>query len=60
MARSQDQLGVTPLIRAKIIITTRFIDILITAVKVEETTTIYFGKLIFRRRSPRVMIDWIP
>ena len=47
------QLGSTPLIRAKTTTTTRLISILITAVKVAETTTIYFGKEIFRMRSPR-------
>ena len=54
MTRSQDQVGVTPLMRAKMITTTRLISILITAVRVVETTTIYLGKLILRRRSPRL------
>ena len=60
MARSQEKLGVTPLMRAKMIITTRLMSILITAVRVEETTTMYFGKLIFLRRSPRLTIAWMP
>ena len=60
MARSHVGLGVTPLIRAKIMITMRLMNMLITAVKVAETTTMYFGKLIFRRRSPRFTIAWMP
>lgn len=60
MTRSQDQVGVTPLMRAKMMITTRFISMFITAVKVAETTTMYFGKLILRRRSPRLTMAWMP
>lgn len=60
MARSQVGLGVTPLMRAKIIMTTTLISILMTAVKVAETTTIYFGKAIFLRRSPRFTMAWMP
>lgn len=51
--RSHIQVGVTPLIKAKIITTTRLISKLITAVRVEETTTMYLGKQILRIRSPR-------
>lgn len=60
MARSQVGLGATPLMRAKTIMTTRLMSMLITAVKVAETTTMYFGKLIFRSRSPRFTMAWMP
>lgn len=60
IARSHDQEGVTPLISAKIMMTTRLISILMTAVRVAETTTIYLGKLILRRRSPRLTMAWMP
>ena len=60
MTRSQVQLGVTPSSRAKMITTTRFMSILMTAVRVEETTTMYLGKLILRRRSPRDTTAWMP
>ena len=40
--------------------TTILIRRLITAVRVAETTMIYFGKQTLRMRSPRVMMDWIP
>ena len=30
------------------------------AVAVAETTTMYFGKLILRRRSPRLTMAWMP
>ena len=54
--RSQVQLGSTPLMRAKMTITTRLISILITAVRVADTTTIYLGKEILRIRSPRTIM----
>ena len=33
---------------------------LMRAVAVAETTTMYFGKLILRRRSPRATMAWMP
>lgn len=57
---SQEKDGATPLINAKIIMTIRLINMLITAVSVAETTTMYFGKLILRSKSPRTTIAWMP
>ena len=57
---NQVQLGVTPFMRAKIMMTTRLIDIFMTAVKVAEITTIYFGKLIFLNKPPRVTMACMP
>lgn len=54
IAKSQVGLGATPLMRANIMMTPKLISILMTAVRVAETTTTYFGKLILRRRSPRL------
>ena len=58
--RSQLQEGVTPFSRAKMMITTRLIRTLMTAVRVAEMTTMYFGKLILRMRSLRATTAWIP
>lgn len=58
--QSQEKLGETPLMRAKITMTQRLMPRLIRAVAVAETTIIHFGKLILRRRSPREMIALIP
>ena len=58
--RSQVQEGVTPSMRAKTKMTIRLIRTLITAVRVAETTTMYFGKQTLRMRSPRLTMAWIP
>lgn len=57
IASNQAGLGVIPLIKVNMMITPRLMSILMTAVRVDETTTMYFGKLIFLSKSPRTMMD---
>ena len=52
--KSQVQDGVTPFMRANMTTIARLINILMTAVRVADTTTMYFGNDILRMRSPRV------
>lgn len=55
-----DHWNFTPAKIAKAKTTKRLIESEIKALTIEEIITIYFGKLIFRIKSPRATIEFIP